>query len=261
MNDQNVILQKEKGIAAITLNRPEKLNAFNGAMLEEIAATFEEAAADNMMKAITITGAGRAFCSGADLSSTDFQFNSASDNLRHLQKVTSLILRIKNAPQPVIAAVNGFAVGGGCNLALACDIIIASEKAKFIEPYVMRGIHPDWGATYFLPRLIGPAKAADILLTGRTIDAYEADRMGMISRVVPADQLENTTRDLAMAFSEGPPLAIRMAKASMNQALTMDLSAALEAEARAVTILNMTEDRNEGIAAFLQKRKPVFKGR
>jgi enoyl-CoA hydratase/carnithine racemase len=261
MNYKNLILKKEDRIATITLNRPEKLNAFDGQTLDEIMEAFREVAEDSNVRAVIITGAGRAFCSGADLSSSGLRFDGVAANVKHMQEVALLIMGIRNMPKPVIAAVNGFAVGGGCNLALACDIIIASEEAKFIEPYVLRGIHPDWGSTYFLPRLVGLAKASDILLTGRVVDAVEADRIGLVSRIVPADKLESATKELAIALAKSAPVAISMAKVSLNQALATDLPTALECEARAVTIANMTEDRNEGIAAFLEKREPVFKGK
>lgn len=261
MSYKNLILKKENGVATITLNRPEKLNAINNETIEDILEAFREVAEDNRVRAVIITGAGRAFCSGADLSSPLFESEDATTYMKGMHRVHLLIMAIRNMPKPVIASVNGPAAGAGCNLALACDIIIASEKAKFIEPFVFRGLHPDCGGTYFLPRLAGLAKATEILLTCRMVDANEADRIGMVSRVVPADQLQSATEKLAMTLAKGAPVAISMAKASLNQALSSDLPTALECEAKAVTIANMTEDRNEGIAAFLEKREPLFKGK
>lgn len=261
MDYKNLILKKEDRIATITLNRPEKLNALNGEATDEIVQASREVGQDNEVRAVIITGAGRAFCTGADLSSPDFKMSSAAASWKFLQKATQVVMGIRNIPKPVIAAVNGAAVGGGCGIALACDIVIASDKARFGEVQVLRGAHPDFGAIYFLPRLVGIAKASELLLTGRMIDANEADRIGLVSRVVPADRLENVTRELAMTLAKGSPLAISMTKASIHQALTMDLPTALECEAKAQSILFMTEDWNEAMAAFVEKREPVFKGK
>ena len=177
MDYKNLILTKEDGIATITLNRPEKLNALNQEMVDELVKACGEVEEDNEVRVVIITGAGSAFCSGGDLSSHDFVVNSSAACLKRLQKASRLIMGIRNMPKPVIAAVNGVAVGGGCGLALACDILIASEKARFSEMYVLRGLHPDFGAIYFLPRLVGIAKASDLLLTGKMIDVSEADRI------------------------------------------------------------------------------------
>jgi enoyl-CoA hydratase/carnithine racemase len=261
MNYKNLILKKEEAIATITLNRPEKLNAMNMEMTDEIVQANREVAQDESIRAVIITGAGRGFCSGADLSAADFKITGSADALKLMQSAAPVVMGIREMPKPVIAAVNGPAVGGGCNLALACDIIIASEKALFGQPFVLRGLHPDFGGTYFLPRMIGVAKAGDLLLTGRMIDAAEADRIGLVSRVVPEDQLESVAREIAMTLAKGAPLAISLTKASINKALMMDLPTALESEARAQSLLFMTEDFREAVAAFLEKREPVFKGK
>jgi len=261
MDYRNLILKREGGIATITMNRPEKLNALNGEMTDELAQASREIGQDSEVRAVIITGAGRAFCSGADLSAPEFNVSSSAASLQLMKKATQVTIGIRDMPKPVIAAVNGFAIGGGCNLALACDIIIASEEAKFSEIYVLRGLHPDFGGIYFLPRAVGVARASELLLTGRIIDASEADRIGLVSRIVPADQLENVTRELAATLAKCSPLAISMTKASFHQALTMDLSTSLECEAKAQSLIFMTEDWNEAKAAFLEKREPIFKGR
>jgi len=261
MNYKTLILKKEDGVATVTLNRPEKLNAMNTEMNEEFIQVSREAGEDRSIGAVIITGAGRGFCSGADLSSDDFKIASPSAAVRLLEPVRTLIMGIREMPKPVIAAVNGPAAGGGCSLALACDIILASEKARFGLPFVLRALHPDFGATYFLPRMLGLAKANDLILTGRMIDADEADKIGLISRVVPEDQLESVTREIAMTLARGAPLAISMTKASINKVLQMDLTTALECEARAQSILMMSEDFRESTSAFLEKRAPVFKGK
>ena len=261
MDYKNLILKKEDGIATIILNRPEKLNALNGELTEEIIQVCSEVGQDEEVRVVLITGAGRAFCSGADLGSPDFKLGSSAAALKLMETATQLIMGIRNMPKPVIAAVNGPAVGGGCNLALACDIIIASEKARFIEPYVLRAVHPDFGAIYFLPRLVGLAKANDLFFSGRAVDANEADRIGLVSRVVPEDQLESVTRELAKNLAKSSPLIMSLTKASVNQATTMDLPAALAREAMAQSIAFMTEDFQESMTAFLEKREPIFKGK
>jgi 2-(1,2-epoxy-1,2-dihydrophenyl)acetyl-CoA isomerase len=261
MNYNTLILKKEDGVATITLNRPERLNAMNLEMSKEFIQARGELCEDKGIGAIIITGAGRGFCSGADISAEDFQVIDPSDVAKLLEPARRCIMGIREIPKPVIAAVNGPVVGGGCCLALACDIIIASKKARFGLSFVLRGLHPDFGGTYFLPRMIGVAKANDLIYTGRIIDADEADRIGMISRVVPADKLESVTREIAVTLAKGASQAISMTKASINKVLQMDLTAALEYEARAQSILMMSEDFRESTAAFLEKREPVFRGK
>jgi 2-(1,2-epoxy-1,2-dihydrophenyl)acetyl-CoA isomerase len=258
LKSTSLIIETRDGVATITLNRPSKLNALNEEMLREISVAIGDMGDDQQVKAIIITGAGRAFCSGADLSEENFSAPDKTRWFETLQKANRIITGIRNIPKPVIAAINGIAAGGGCNLALACDIIIASEKATFSEIYITRGLHPDLGGIYFLPRLVGIAKASDLFLTGRTIDAAEADRIGLISRVVPEEQLEKTSHDIALVLAQGPTLAIQMIKASINQSLLMDLNTVLESEARAQSMIATTKDFQEGLKAFFDKRKPVF---
>lgn len=261
MDYKTIILKKQEGIASITLNRPDKLNAITVAMTDEIIQAIRDVAQDESIRAVIITGAGRGFCSGADLGSDDLMVTSPSAGLEVMHKAITLVMGIREMPKPVIAAVNGPAVGGGCSLALACDIVIASEKAVFGTPFVLRNLHPDFGATYFLPRLIGMAKASDLLLTGRIVDAAEADRMGLVSRVVPAEQLEKAAGEVAAGLAKGAPKAINMAKTSINKSLTMDLPAMMDHEARAQCILMVMEDCKEAMAAFMEKREPVFRGK
>jgi 2-(1,2-epoxy-1,2-dihydrophenyl)acetyl-CoA isomerase len=261
MRYKNIILKKEERVATITLNRPEKLNALTVPMFDELAQACGEVGEDDEVRVVIITGAGKGFCSGADLNSPDFRPESLEACQELMEKIRRVVMGIRNIPKPVIAAVNGVAIGGGCNLALACDIILASDKARFSQPYVQRGIHPDFGGIYFLPRLIGLAKASNLLLTGRVIDASEADRIGLVSRVVPANQLEDVTRELAIALAKSPPLAMRMTRDSIHQALMMDLPEALDCETKAQSILSLTEDHREAIDAFNEKREPFFKGK
>lgn len=261
MDYKNLILKKEDGFATIILNRPDKLNALNAELTSEIVRASSGVGQDEEIKALIITGAGRGFCSGADLSSDDFKITSLSAGLLLMQQATALIMGIREMPKPVIAAVNGPAVGGGCNLALACDIIIASEKAKFIEPYISLSAHPDFGAIYFLPRLVGQAKANELLFSGRTVDADEADRIGLVSRVVTADRLDNETREIARKIAKSSPLVVRLMKSSIIQAQTMDLPKALACEATAQSMVFTTEDFKEAMTAFVEKREPIFKGK
>ncbi|HJX12423.1 MAG TPA: enoyl-CoA hydratase [Dehalococcoidales bacterium] len=260
-NYKNILLKKEEGIATLTLNRPEKLNAMTLGMVDEILQVIRDLGQDSSIRAVIMTGAGLGFCSGADLSSDDFKITSPSAGLKMMRPATQLVMAFREMPKPVIAAVNGPAVGGGLSLALACDIIIASEKAVFGAPFVLRGLHPDFGVTYFLPRVVGAARASDLLLTGRIVDAAAADRMGLVSRVVPEGQLESAAIELARVLTRGAPLAIGLTKVSINKALAMDLATTLECEARAQSILCVSEDFNEAMAAFMAKREPVFKGK
>jgi enoyl-CoA hydratase/carnithine racemase len=257
---KTLVLNKEEGFATITMNRPDKLNALNAEVVTELIQAFLEVGQDEKIKAVIFTGAGRAFCSGAELSSADFRIADPAAAMKLGETAMHLIMTMKSIPKPVIGAINGFAVGGGCNLALSCDIIIASEKAKFIQPYMLRAAHPDFGGIYYLPRMVGIAKANDLLFSGRTVDAAEADRIGLISRVVPADQLENVTRELAKNIAKGSALVISLTKASINQSLLMDLPTTLNHEAVAQSVVFMTEDFKESMTAFVEKREPVFKG-
>ena len=261
MNYETIILQKEEGIATITLNRPDKLNSLTPKMLDELQAVTEELAQDDNVKVVVITGAGRAFCAGADLDHPIFDATNPADVKEMMQKFHQIPLNTRNMTKPVIASVNGAAVGAGCNYALACDIIVASEKARFGQVFVGIGLHSDCGGTYFLPRLVGVAKACELLFTGKIIDAKEAERIGLVNQVVAEDQLEAATKELALSLAKGPSLAINMIKTSIYQGLEMDLASALEREAAVQSICILTEDCKEGIRAFKEKRKPMFKGR
>lgn len=260
-NQSAMLVTKSNGIATVTINRPEKLNALGEEGVNELTKAMKLIRSDGHIRAIILTGAGRAFCAGADRSSTIFRKNSPTEFWDFMQKVSDAVITLRSMPQPLIAAVNGPAVGGGCNFALACDIIIASEAATFSQIYSLIGIHPDAGGTYLLPRLVGTAKACELLFTGKTITAAEAYEMGLINRVVPADQLEDSTRELATTIANRSPLAIRMIKASIYQGAETNLAAALEQEAKALSILLFTEDSKEAMAALAENRAPSFKNK
>lgn len=256
-----LILKRESGVATITFNRPDKLNSLSPKLIDEIPQALEEVGADKSVRSVVLTGAGRAFSAGAELDSPIFTMTSPADLKDFFAPVTRTILAIRNMPKPVIAAVNGPAVGGAMNMVLACDIIIASETARFGEVFINIGLQPDYGGTYLLPHLIGVGKAMELMLTGRLFDAREAERLGIVTQVVPADKLESVAQELARKLADAPPLAVAATKTSVYQALTMNLPMALESESRGQSMLFLTQDMKEGIKAFLEKRKPVFKGK
>lgn len=269
-----VLLEKEDGVATITLNRPEKLNVYNMEMMTEMAEAFDEAARDRDVKAIIWTGAGtRAFCVGVDLNwaeNLDFEnMPSMASTVRGRQVTTggessflTLVLNIQSSPKPVIAALNGMTLGGGFVLAAACDLRIASESAQFGVVQVKRGIIPDGGATYLLPRVLGMTKAAELALIGDRIDAHEAERIGFLNKVVPQDDVMPAAREMALKIAGNAPLAVAMTKAALHRgAQEQDLAAQMDYEVYILSILFGTEDFKEGVASLFEKRDPVFKGK
>jgi len=259
---QNTLLVKtDQGVATILLNRPEKFNAMDEDSIRESTEALKRLALDDSIRAVIITGAGSAFCAGADRDSHIFSMNGSQEFWIFMQMINEMILTIRNMPKPVIAAVNGPAVGGGCNVALACDIIIAAQSSYFCQIYSKIGIHPDAGGTYFLPRLVGSARACELMFTGRAVNAAEALEIGMINRVVTSEQLLDTAQDLARKMARRSPMAIKMIKSSIYSSLKSDLETVLEQEAKAVSILMFTDDHREAMAAIDEKRQPVFRGR
>ena len=261
MDYQTIKVTKEQGVATILLNRPEKLNAVNEEMMKELVAATEEAGADETVRVVVVTGAGRGFCAGGDLSSPMYQSTNSAEIRKGIIEFGKVPLNLRNMPKPVIAAVNGAATGAGLGFALAADIIIASENARFGHIYTNIGLMSDAGSIYFLPRLIGVSKACEIIFTGRVIDAEEAERIGLVTQIVPADQLQSVVKELALKLAKRPAVAVGLAKISLYQGLGMDLPTAIEWEARAHALCALTEDMKEGITAFVEKREPVFKGR
>jgi len=258
---ESIIYKKEAGMAYITFNNPKQMNSITDQMLTELSEALDEAAKAPEVKVIVLTGSGRAFCSGASLDLRLFKATSSAEVRALMTPFNKIILQLRNAPKPIIASVNGAAVGAGANLALACDIIIASDQARFGQVFVNIGVHPDTGGTYFLPRAVGVPRACELLMTGRIIGAEEAERIGMINKVVPGDKLEAFTKEFAANLANGPPVALSMIKESIYQTMEMDLPMALERESHCQAILINSEDNREGIKAFLEKRKPVFKGK
>lgn len=252
---QNVLVKREQRVATVTLNRPERLNAGDLRTMEELLDAFRKLERDDEVRVILLNGAGRVFCAGVDLRSNTLD----PDTLPVvMDTISELILTMRRLPKPIIAAVHGAAVGGGMNLALACDIILAAENTKFSQPFVLRGLHPDTGGTYFLPRLIGRVKACELFFTGRFFDAEEANRLGLINQVVPADELEAKANELALKLAKNAPKAMARIKRSVNDALEMSLASMLEHEATTQILCAMGEEVREGVRAFLEKREPVF---
>lgn len=266
MDSEHLIYTKDEGIATITLNRPQKLNAFTSDMYQGILQMIADAAGDDEVRVLVITGTGRAFCVGADVK--NLEQGLAKGNPGHVPTDASadavsqiLTLPLQKMNKPVIAAVNGIAAGGGLDAACACDIRIASEKASFSSVFVRRGIVPTMGGTYFLPRLVGLDKACEMIWTGDLVDAEEAQRIGLVTRVVPHDELEAATEELALKIATGPPLAIRESKRLIYHGLNTDLESALREVIKSYMTLGASEDHREALRAFLEKREPVFKGR
>ena len=258
MEFKDIILDKQEGIAKITLNRPDAMNAFSLEMREEVGTAFESFASDDEVRAVVLTGAGRAFCAGGDIKGWG---DLGDDGLKTLLTLAHRAVRaITTLEKPVIAMVNGAAAGAGCNLALACDLIIASDKARFGETFVKVGLGPDWGGAYFLPRLVGMAKAKELLFSGKVIDANEALQIGLVNQVVPSDQLEATTMELAKQLANSATKAIGLTKSFLHKVCQMDLDAALEYEGNVQAACIKTYDHQEGVKAFLEKRPAEFRG-
>ncbi len=264
MKFKQVIYTVTENVATITLNRPERLNALSPQLRLDLKNALEVADTSNEVRAIIITGAGRGFCSGGDVKAMNEANESGTarplnDKIAPVRD--QVVLAMRNADKPVIAAVNGPAAGAGMNIALACDIRLASDTARFGQTFSRRGLHPDWGGTYFLPRIVGMAKACELIWSGKMIDAEEALHLGIVSEVTEPGVLLETAQALALSFAAGPPIAIRLAKRAMYRAMDSSLREALEFETYAQNICRDTEDAKEGIRAFVEKRDPVFTGR
>lgn len=257
---KNILVTKEENIALLTINRPKVLNALNAETVEEIGQAMEQLEADADVKVIIITGAGeRAFVAGADIS---FMSKLTPLEARNFaRKGQQVLSKIENLSKPVIAAINGFALGGGCELAMACDIRVASENARLGQPEVNLGIMAGFGGTQRLTRLVNPGWAKEILFTADQYDARTAQSIGLVNHVVPAEQLLDFCRNMANRIAQRGPLAVRLSKEAVNEGLEMDLEKALAHEADLFGVLFSTTDRQEGIAAFLEKRKPEFQGK
>ena len=265
MTNGPVLSQQHGGIVTLTLNRPESLNAMNEAMMGELERILIELEVDAALRAVVLTGAGRAFSSGGDqkrgAEEVPPSFFEGDRGGALIERLNRCILRMQRLGKPIVGSINGVAAGAGMNIALATDLRIASETARFGEVFARVGLVPDGGGTYFLPRLVGSAKAMEMILLADIIDAQEALRIGLVNRVVPAEQLEQETLKLAERLAQGPTVAYGLAKTGLYQGLGMSLEDVLNMEARNQAIAARTPDRAEGVAAFLEKRPPRFTGR
>lgn len=256
----NLLVSVSERIATVTVNRPKSLNALNPATVRELSAAFAEIADRNDVGVVVLTGAGeKAFVAGADIS--EMRHFNAVQALEFALFGQGVLERIERLPQPVIGAINGFALGGGCELAMACDILIAADTARFGQPEVNLGIIPGYGGTQRLPRLVGRNIAKEIVLTGEMITAQRAYEIGLVNRVVTQAELMGAARETAAKILSKGPVAVRTAKMAMNRGLDLDLSNACALEANAFAVGFSTADRAEGMAAFLEKRKPSFTGK
>jgi len=245
--------------ATLTLNRPDAFNAFNNDMSFELQAAIKEVAKNNEVRVLILTGAGKAFCSGQDLKEIQGVENRSLADSIH-QRYNPLIKGMRNLPKPIICKLNGIAAGAGCSFALACDLIIASENASLLEAFVNVGLVLDSGSSYFLPRLVGAARAFELATSGKKISAQEALQWGMINKVVPAAELDKTVDEIAEYYASAPTKAIGMIKKMLNKSFHSDLDTMLEAEAYHQEIAGFTNDYKEGVKAFVEKRKPNFTG-
>jgi 2-(1,2-epoxy-1,2-dihydrophenyl)acetyl-CoA isomerase len=258
----SVIVKKQNGVAWITINRPEVLNACDIDTLKKLQAALKDAERDSSVRCLVLTGAGRAFCAGADLQSLNKRGVGVEISLMEDLKegFNPIVSKMRNMDKPVVAMINGVAAGAGMGIALASDLKIMADNAKFVEAFAKVGLVPDSGATFFMPRLLGISKALELAFTGEGIDAKEAERLGAVNRIVPPDQLERETRILAEKLAEGPR-GIGLAKRAINKALYVDFDTALDYEAYMQEIAGSTQDYKEGLKAFTEKRPPQFEGK
>lgn len=256
---ETIVFENNNGIAKITLNRPEQLNALNYAMLLDLDKAVSRIKEDDTIRVLIITGSGSAFSAGGDVKGFE---NATIRHMNHQMEIGNrVITNIVNLKIPVISAINGHAVGLGFNFALAGDIIIASEKAKFSEIFIKIGVIPDGGGTFFLPRLIGLAKAKELMFTGRMLDAKEACDMGIVSKVVNSENFEQEIENLAQQFSQAPTKAIGIMKQLLNKSYDHDLQTALSYEQLGQNLVLDSDDYHEGVQAFINKRAPKFLGK
>lgn len=265
MSFQSIIVSKEDHIAKVTLNRPEKLNAVNDQMVSELTMAFNNIAEDEEVRILVLTGAGRGFCAGADIEEDKDSIFNERDPERIRQRLKSehqvMLLALRGIKVPTIAVVNGIASGLGFDLALACDIRVGSENARFMVAFTRIGLVSGVGGSWLMPRVMGLPKAAELTFTGDFLEAEEAEKIGVLNRLVPADKLEEEGIALAQRIAERPPIAVRLAKLQLYKGLLTDFQSSLDIAAANQVIALLSEDHKEAIAAFREKRRPVFKGR
>lgn len=252
-----ILVERAGGVVTVTLNRPERLNAITNEMWPQLADIFAEVATRAEDRVLVVTGAGEAFCSGADISG---EGPATGPPLLHMREVGNAALALHRLPKPSIARVDGVATGAGLNLALGCDLIVASDRSRFSEIFARRGLSVDFGGSWLLPRLVGMHRAKELVLLAEILSAEEAMAMGLVNRVVPAESLDAVVAEWTARLSEGPPLALSMSKLLLNKSLETSMDQALEAEAQAQAVNLAGADVREALAAFVEKRTPVFAG-
>jgi enoyl-CoA hydratase len=257
MSFENILVDKNGAIATVTLNRPQQLNALSYGLVKDVALALEEMDRDPEVRVMIVTGGEKVFAAGADIK----EMADAGPFDERIQGRLAFRDRINKISKPMIAAVSGYALGGGCELALSCDIIIASETARFGQPEINLGTIPGSGGTQRLTRLVGKYRAMEMVLAGEYIDADRAERLGLANKVVPVESLMEEARSMAEKIAAKPPLAVKFAKESIGKALNTTLDEGLEFERKSFYLLFSSEDRREGMKAFLEKRKPAFKGK
>ncbi|WP_171032451.1 enoyl-CoA hydratase-related protein [Winogradskyella algicola] len=256
----SIELKIENKIAYVTLNRPEVFNSFNREMALNLQQVFDDCESNSEVRAIVLTGNGKAFCAGQDLKEvTSPELNPGFKKILE-EHYNPIITRIRNIKKPIIGAINGVAAGAGANIALACDIVVAHEKVSFIQAFSLIGLIPDSAGTFFLPRLIGFQKASALAMLGDNVSADEAEKMGMIYKVLPLESFEEEVNKLALKLANMPTLALGKIKEAFNQSLTNNLENQLALESKLQIEAAQTEDYEEGVSAFVEKRKPTFKG-
>ena len=259
MDYSTIIYEKDGNIAIVTLNRPKSMNSIGSALINDMNNVFDEIAEDDKIDAVILTGSEKVFAAGADIKELT-AVNTPVKAHQFVEAIQSLYDKIERLPKPVIAAVSGLALGGGCEMSMSCDVRIAAENALFGQPEIKIGVIPGAGGTQRLPRLVGEGRAKELLYSGDPIDAQEAYRIGLVNKVVPVASLMDEAKKMASKFAGQPSYTLRILKMVVNDGMNMDLRSANAYEARAFEQLFATEDQREGMKAFVEKRKPEFKG-
>jgi enoyl-CoA hydratase/carnithine racemase len=260
MGYETLLYELSDGVATITLNRPEKRNAINRRMFEELETVFDSVARDREVRAFVVRGAGEHFCSGADLSVIDEAPKSPAEMFERMGQVHSLMKKVVFCPKPGIAAVRGYAAGGGASLALACDLIVMAEDGRFSELFVKRGLVMDMSGTFTLTRAVGLHRAKELALLGEAIDAARAHEIGIAARVVPVEELDTAVKDVASRLASMPPITVALMKKAINEAYSKTFDEVLDQESFNQSILFSTKDLQEAVIAFFEKREPRFTG-
>ena len=259
---RTLLVERDRGVVTVTMNRPERKNAANGTMWRELLAVFDHVAGDRADRALVLTGAGGAFCSGADLSDpADVAGHPGDPYLAQMRALGDVALRLHRLPKPTIAKVGGVAAGAGMSLALGCDLVVASDSARFSQIFARRGLSVDFGASWLLPRLIGLHRAKELAFFADILSATEAAEFGLVNRVVADEELDAFVDDWARRLADGPTLALSMTKTMLNNSLAVSMEQALEDEARSQAVNFGTRDTREALTAFVERRTPNFEGR